>query len=109
MCSMETKDLNKLNHSTSHEHTSGDIMVSFRAELNDYTNRVLGVVKEKYGLKNRSSALNLFAEMYGEDFVEPEIRDEFVEEVINRVEGHLKKYPKRKPMTMKELDELCGV
>lgn len=30
----------------------------------DYTNRLLGVIKEMFGLKNKSEALNKFAELF---------------------------------------------
>ena len=47
--------------------------IQFRAEIDDYTNRVLGVIKEKFGLKDKSLALSKFAELYGEEFVEKEV------------------------------------
>ncbi len=81
---------------------------NFRAQLDEYTNRVLGVIKEKFGLKDKSEALNKFAEMYGEEFVEPEIKDEVARELIKSCEQHIKKYGYRK-MSMKELDKLCGI
>lgn len=82
--------------------------VQFRAEIDGYTNRVLGVVKEKFGLKDKSDALNKFAEMYGEEFVEKEVKEEFVAEVLDIVRGYHKKHPKRR-MTLKELDEITGL
>jgi hypothetical protein len=81
--------------------------ISFRAEINEYTNRVLGVIKEKHGLKTKSEALNMFADMYGAEFVEREVKDELVQEVIAISDRHRKKYPTRR-MTLKELDKLCG-
>jgi hypothetical protein len=82
--------------------------ISFRAEIDEYTNRVLGVIKEKYGLKTKSEALNMFADRYGEEFVDREVKDELVKEVIAISERHRKKYPNKR-MTMKELDKLCGI
>jgi hypothetical protein len=82
--------------------------ISFRAEIDEYTNRVLGVIKEKYGLKTKSEALNKFAEMYGEEFVEREVKDELIQEVIAIASKHEKKYG-NKTMTLDELDKLCGV
>jgi hypothetical protein len=83
-------------------------ITQFRAQIDDYTNRVLGVVKEKFGLKDKSDALNKFAEMYGEEFVEREVKDEFVTSILNIVGEHHKKYPKRR-MSLKELDEMTGL
>lgn len=82
--------------------------INFRGEIDNYTNRVLGVIKEKYGLKDKSQALNKFAEMYGEDFIEKEVKEEIVEEVIKSCEAHIKKHGHRK-MSIKELDKLCGL
>ncbi len=89
--------------------TQGDTMtqISFRADINEYTSRVLGVVKEKYGLRSKSEALDKFAEMFGEKFVELEIREEIIEEVVRKHAAHLKKYPHRK-MTLQELHKLLG-
>ena len=82
--------------------------ISFRAEIDEYTNRVLGVIKEKYGLKTKSEALNKFADMYGEEFVDRDVKDELVQEVVAIAAKHNKNYPKR-TMTNEELDKLCGV
>lgn len=85
----------------------GDNMVLARMELNSYTNKVLNVVKAKYELKSKSEALNKFAEMYGDEVVEPEVKEEFVKKILKIHEEHMKQ--PRKPMTLEELDELCGV
>ena len=37
-----------------------DQTVSARVELGDYANKVLGIIKIKYGLKDKSEALNKF-------------------------------------------------
>ena len=47
-----------------------------------------------------------FAEIYGEEFVEPEVKDEVVQEVIDSCERHIKKYGFRK-MSIEEFDKLC--
>lgn len=66
--------------------------VTLNIKVKDYTNRVLGVVKEKFGLRDKGQALDKFAEMYGEEFVEPEVREEVIKEVIESCERHIKKY-----------------
>ena len=66
--------------------------VAMNVKVKDYTNRVLGVVKEKYGLKDKGDALDKFAEMYGEEFVESEVREEVIREVIESCDRHIKKY-----------------
>ena len=50
--------------------------VTMNLRAKDYTNRVLGVIKEKYGLRDKSEALDKFAEMCGDEFVEEEINGE---------------------------------
>ena len=82
--------------------------ISLRANISEYANRVLGVIKERFGLRDKSEAIDKFAEMFGEDFVEPEIKDEVVRDMIKSCERHVKKYGYRK-MTTKELDKLFGM
>jgi hypothetical protein len=83
-------------------------MVCARIAINEYTNKVLNVVKAKFGLKDKSEALNKFAEMFGEEFVEKEASDEYIKKIIKIDERHMKKYGRRS-MSIKELDKLCGV
>ena len=83
-------------------------MTLMNVNVNEYTNRVLGVIKERFGLKDKAEALNKFAEMHGEEFVEREVKDEIIEEIIRDCEAHIKKYGYRK-MSLKELDKLCGI
>ncbi len=79
--------------------------VTMNVKVKDYTSRVLGVVKEKYGLKDKGDALDKFTEMYGEEFVEPEVREKVVREVIESCERHIKKYGFRS-RTTKDLRKL---
>jgi len=66
--------------------------VAVNIRVKDYTSRVLGVVKEKFGLRDKGQALDKFAEMYGEEFVDREIKEEVIREVIESCERHIKKY-----------------
>jgi hypothetical protein len=75
--------------------------------VDDYTNRVLGVVKEMFGLKDKSQALKKFVDMYGNNFVQKEVNDETVQSLISQCDAHVKKY-KMKKMSLKELDELTN-
>ena len=83
-------------------------MISARLTLNEYTNRVLNVVKAKFGLKDKSEALNRFVKLYGDEEVEMEAKDDYIKKVLEIDQRHMKKYANRK-MTLKELDELCEV
>jgi len=83
-------------------------MASMSIKVNDYTSRVLGVVKEKFGLQDKAQALDKFADLFGEEFVEKEVKEEVVVQAIKSCESHIKKYGYRK-MSLKELDKLCGL
>lgn len=67
-------------------------IVTMNIKSNNYTSRVLGVVKEKYGLNDKGEALNKFVEMFGDEFVERETREEIIKEVIDSCDNHIKKY-----------------
>ena len=82
-------------------------MVDARVSLTEYSNRVLAVVKAKHNLKDKSEALNKFIEMCGEEFVEREVSEDVIKEVIDSCNRHIKKHGFRK-MSTKELDLLCS-
>lgn len=87
--------------------TKGDKMSQARFELDEYTTRVLDVIKGKFGLNNRNEALTRFVHEFGSEFVEPEVDEKFLTELDKATTAHLKKYGYRK-MSMKELDKLLG-
>lgn len=80
--------------------------VSMNLHVSGYSSRVLGVIKEKFGLKDKSEALDRFADMFGDEFVEKEVKDEVILDVIRSCESHIKRYGYRK-MDMKDLQKLC--
>ncbi len=82
-------------------------MVDARVELNNYSNRVLAVVKAKYDLRDKSEAMNKFIEDYGSNEVEPEVKESYVKKLLKIEEEHFKKYGYKK-MSNKELDKLFG-
>lgn len=57
-------------------------MVNALVEINENANRVLNIIKAKYGLKDKSEAINLMAEQYGEELLEPELRPEYIEKAL---------------------------
>ncbi|MBU2639402.1 MAG: DUF2683 family protein [Nanoarchaeota archaeon] len=83
-------------------------MVFARISLNEYSNKVLNVVKAKFDLKDKSQAINKFLEIFGEEVVEKEANDQYIKKIIESTETHFKKYGKRK-MSLKDLDKLCEV
>jgi hypothetical protein len=54
-------------------------MVKAIITIDDRTNRILNILKAKYGLKDKSQAINLMAEQFEECIMEPELRPEFIE------------------------------
>jgi len=83
-------------------------MVFARININEYTNKVLNVLKAKFDLKDKSEAINKFTELYGDEIVEKKANDQYIKKVLDIEESHFKKY-KNKKMTIKELDKLCEV
>ncbi len=85
-----------------------DTSVSARIELDSYANKVLAVLKAKYGLRDKSEAINKFAELYGDEIVEKEANEKYVRKIVEISNNHLKKYGNKK-MSVEELDALCEV
>ncbi len=81
--------------------------VSARVKLGDYANRVLGIIKIKYGLKDKSEALNKFIELYGDNILERDATEEYVKKIIAISNNHFKKHGYKK-MSLQELDNLTG-
>ena len=68
-------------------------MVKAIINIDEHTNRLLNILKAKYGLKDKSQAINKMAEQYEEEILEPELRPEYVEK-IKKIQKHgkFKKY-----------------
>ena len=56
-------------------------MVQALIELNENTNRVLNIVKAKYGLKDKGEAIQFVVNEYVEMEAEPELKPEFVQKM----------------------------
>jgi len=89
------------------KHTQEQRLISARVNLSPYSNKVLGMVKIKFDLNDKSEALNKFVEIYGEEIVEKEATDEYVKKVMKIADSHFEKYSDKK-MSAEELNELCG-
>jgi len=57
-------------------------MVQAIINVNDHTNRVLNIVKAKYALKDKSQAIEMMAQQYEENILEPELRPEYIGKAI---------------------------
>ena len=80
-------------------------MIDARVKLNNYTNRVLGVIKAKYDLKDKTQALNKFVEIYGVNEVEPEIDSKYLDKLDVIEKNHLNK-KKLTKMSVSKLDKM---
>lgn len=67
-------------------------MVQAIIKLKDTTDRILTIVKGKYGLKNKSDAINLVINKFAENLLEPELRPEYREELNKVTKGKHKKF-----------------
>tara|TARA_Y100000310_G_scaffold326243_1_gene390871 strand:- start:189 stop:431 length:243 start_codon:yes stop_codon:yes gene_type:complete len=67
-------------------------MVQAIVDLGENEDRVLTIVKGKYGLKNKSEAINLVIEKFEEQILEPELRPEYKEELSNVDKGKFKEF-----------------
>ena len=82
--------------------------VTLNLKVDEYSNRVLGMVKAAYGLNNKSEALNKLVHEAGAGLLEPELREEFVKEVLERTKEWEQKHEFKRKMTFKELDALLA-
>lgn len=68
-------------------------MVQAIVDLGEHEDRILTIVKGKYGLKNKSDAVNFLVNKFEEELLEPELRPEYIAK-IRRIEkkGKFKRY-----------------
>ena len=67
-------------------------MVQAMININEEANRVLNIIKAKYGLKDKSEAINLVVTEYEENFLEPELRPEYLEKLEKIRKGKYLKF-----------------
>lgn len=54
-------------------------MVQAIINIEDQTNRILNIIKAKFGLKDKSEAINMMAKQYEKSILEPELKPEYIE------------------------------
>lgn len=67
-------------------------------EFGEQQDRVINVVKGKYGFKNKSDAVNFVITKFEEELLEPELRPEYIQK--------LEKIRKGKYTSYKSIEEL---
>lgn len=50
-------------------------------EISENANRILNIVKAKYGLKDKSQAINKMAKEFGETLLEPQLRPGYIKKL----------------------------
>ncbi len=75
-------------------------MIQALVKIDENTNRVLNIVKAKYGLKDKGQAIELVVTKYVEED-EPELRSEFIEKI--------KKIEKQKSIRVKDFSKRYGL
>ncbi len=73
-------------------------MVQAIVDLGEYQNRIIQIIKGKFGLKTKSEAVNLAIKKYGDEMLEPELRPEYVR--------NLQKIKEQKGARFKSIEEL---
>ncbi len=68
-------------------------MVQAIINIGEYEDRVLTIVKGKYGFKTKSEAINFVIDRFEEDLLEPQLKPEFIKDIKNlEKKGDFKKY-----------------
>ncbi len=73
-------------------------MVQNIINIGEREDRILNIVKAKFGLKNKSEAVSLVTKSYEESFLEPELKPEYIEK--------LKRIEREKGIAFKNIGEL---
>ena len=76
-------------------------MVQAIIDIDEKTNRIINIVKAKFGLNDKSEAIDMIAKQYEEQVLEPEIRPEYIKK--------LEKIRKGKYIKFKSIEELRDI
>jgi len=67
-------------------------MVQSIIDMGENEDRILNIVKAKFGLKNKSEAVALMVKIYSESFLEPELKPEYLNKLEKIRKGKYIKY-----------------
>jgi hypothetical protein len=56
-------------------------MVQAMIDIGDHEDRILTIVKGKFGFKNKSDAVNFVISRFESELLEPELRPEFIQKI----------------------------
>jgi len=60
--------------------------------LGEHEDRILTIVKGKYGFKNKSDAMNFVIDKFEQELLEPELRPEYIEKLAKIRKGKYIKF-----------------
>lgn len=67
-------------------------MVQAIVNLGEREDRLLTIVRGKFGLKNKSDAVNFVIDQYGDELLEPQLRPEYKKELLKIDKGKFKRF-----------------
>ena len=76
-------------------------MVQAIINIDEKTNRILNILNAKYGLKDKSQAIDIMAQQYEKELLEPELRPEYIKK--------MKKRQKEKTVEIKDFKKHFGL
>jgi len=62
-------------------------MVQAIVKLGEHEDRVLTIIKGKFGLKNKSDAMNFVITKFEEELLEPQLRPEYTNKIKKIIKG----------------------
>ena len=78
-------------------------MVKAIIDISEPANRIINIVKAKYGLRNKSRAIEVMAREYEKLIMEPELRPEYIDKL-----GRIEKERAVKVGSVKGLEKMLG-
>lgn len=73
-------------------------MVQAIINIDDRTSKILNIIKDKYGLKDESTAIDFIVAEYEEEILEPDFKPEFV--------GKMEEIMKEEPIVVGTIEDL---
>ena len=67
-------------------------MVQAFIDINERANRIINILKAKYGLKDKSQAIELAMDIIEKEHLEPELRPEYLEKLQKIRKGKYTKF-----------------
>ncbi len=61
-------------------------MVQAMIKLDEKENRILNIIKGKYGLRNKNQAIKHIIDEYEKNLLEPELKPEYIQKIRKRNE-----------------------